>query len=90
MKKNVFRISEVPPGSVLLMAMWRCSASKGFLRHPSKCTHRQGPLSEGHIRRIDSDMPAARLTIQRADWRPTAKLGASTFRSHLLSKASDV
>ena len=48
MKKNEFRISEVPPGSVLLMGdVAVFSVEGGFCATQAKCTHRQGPLSEG-------------------------------------------
>ena len=51
MKKNEFRISEAPPGSVLLMGdVAVFSVEEGFL-------------------------PAARLTIQRADGRRAARPG---------------
>jgi uncharacterized protein YbjT (DUF2867 family)/nitrite reductase/ring-hydroxylating ferredoxin subunit len=50
LKENEFRISEVPPGSVLL----RCdvavfSVEGGFCATQARCTHRQGPLSEGTL-----------------------------------------
>ena len=48
MKKNEFRIREVPPGSVLLMGdVAVFSVEGGFCATQAKCTHRQGPLSEG-------------------------------------------
>ena len=81
MKKNEFRINEVPPGSVLLMGDGRCSTSKwGLPLHGSKFNVRPGAALEAR-RRVPS-RPTAR--------RSTAKLGASTFRWHLLSEASDV
>ena len=47
MKKNEFRISELP-GSVLLMGdVAVFSVEGGFCATQARCTHRQGPLSEG-------------------------------------------
>jgi len=48
LKENEFRISDVPPGSVLLL----CGAAVfnvdgGFCATQAKCTHRDGPLSDG-------------------------------------------
>src|SRR5262245_30272675 len=50
LKENEFRISEVPPGSVLLVG--DCAVFNiegGFCATQAKCTHRQGPLSEGSL-----------------------------------------
>ena len=48
MKKNEFRISEVPPGSVLLMGdVAVFSVEGGFCATQARCTHMQGPLNEG-------------------------------------------
>ncbi|HEX8798232.1 MAG TPA: FAD-dependent oxidoreductase [Terriglobales bacterium] len=48
MKKNEFRISEVPPGSVLLMGdVAVFSVEGGFCATQTRCTHMQGPLNEG-------------------------------------------
>jgi uncharacterized protein YbjT (DUF2867 family)/nitrite reductase/ring-hydroxylating ferredoxin subunit len=50
LKENEFRISEVPPGSVLLMGdVAIFSVEGGFCATQSRCTHRQGPLSEGTV-----------------------------------------
>jgi len=48
LKENEFRASEVPPGSALLVgdvAVFNVAGS--FCATQGKCTHRQGPLSEG-------------------------------------------
>jgi nitrite reductase/ring-hydroxylating ferredoxin subunit len=48
--ENQFRISEVPPGSALLVgnvAVFNVAGS--FCATQAKCTHRQGPLSEGKL-----------------------------------------
>ena len=59
MKKNEFRISEAPPGSVLLMGdVAVFSVEEGFL-------------------------PAARLTIQRADGRRAARHGEGPLQDLL-------
>jgi nitrite reductase/ring-hydroxylating ferredoxin subunit len=50
MADNEFRISEVPPGSALLVgesAVFNVAGS--FCATQDKCTHRQGPLSEGKL-----------------------------------------
>jgi nitrite reductase/ring-hydroxylating ferredoxin subunit len=50
LKENEFRISEVPPGSVLLkgdMAVFNIEG--GFCATQARCTHREGPLSEGTL-----------------------------------------
>jgi nitrite reductase/ring-hydroxylating ferredoxin subunit len=50
MPDNEFRISEVPPGSALLVgdaAVFNVGGT--FCATQSKCTHRQGPLSEGKL-----------------------------------------
>lgn len=50
LEENEFRISDVPPGSVLLMddvAVF--SVEGGFCTTQAWCTHRQGPLSEGTL-----------------------------------------
>jgi uncharacterized protein YbjT (DUF2867 family)/nitrite reductase/ring-hydroxylating ferredoxin subunit len=50
LKENEFRISEVPPGSVLLVGdVAVFNVEGGFCATQAKCTHRQGPLSEGVI-----------------------------------------
>lgn len=50
MADNEFRVSEVPPGSALLVrdvAVFNVAGS--FCATQGKCTHRQGPLSEGKL-----------------------------------------
>jgi nitrite reductase/ring-hydroxylating ferredoxin subunit len=50
LKDNEFRVSEVPPGSALLVgdvAVFNVAGS--FCATQDKCTHRQGPLSEGEL-----------------------------------------
>ena len=37
LKENEFRISEVPPGSVLLVGDWRCSTSREVSAPPRRC-----------------------------------------------------
>ena len=50
LKENEFRISEVPPGSVLLVGdVAVFNVEGGFCATQARCTHRQGPLSEGVI-----------------------------------------
>jgi nitrite reductase/ring-hydroxylating ferredoxin subunit len=50
LKENEFRVSEVPPGSVLLMGdVAVFNVEGGFCATQARCTHRQGPLSEGAI-----------------------------------------
>jgi nitrite reductase/ring-hydroxylating ferredoxin subunit len=50
MADNEFRISEVPPGSALLVgdvAVFNVAGT--FCATQDKCTHRQGPLSKGKL-----------------------------------------
>jgi nitrite reductase/ring-hydroxylating ferredoxin subunit len=48
LKENEFRISDVPPGSVLLMGDVAVFNADGqHCATHARCTHRQGPLSEG-------------------------------------------
>ena len=50
LKENEFRITEVPSGSVLLVG--DCAVFNiegGFCATQARCTHRQGPLSEGAL-----------------------------------------
>lgn len=50
LKENEFRVSEVPPGSALLVgevAVFNIAGS--FCATQGKCTHRQGPLSKGKL-----------------------------------------
>jgi uncharacterized protein YbjT (DUF2867 family)/nitrite reductase/ring-hydroxylating ferredoxin subunit len=50
LKENEFRISEVPAGSVLLVGdVAVFSIEGGFCATQARCTHRQGPLSEGSL-----------------------------------------
>lgn len=50
LKENEFRVSEVPPGSALLVgdvAVFNIAGS--FCATQGKCTHRQGPISKGKL-----------------------------------------
>jgi uncharacterized protein YbjT (DUF2867 family)/nitrite reductase/ring-hydroxylating ferredoxin subunit len=50
LEANEFRISEVPPGSVLLLGdVAVFSVEGGFCATQARCTHRQGALSEGTL-----------------------------------------
>jgi uncharacterized protein YbjT (DUF2867 family)/nitrite reductase/ring-hydroxylating ferredoxin subunit len=50
LKENEFRVSEVPPGSGLLVGdVAVFNVEGGFCATQARCTHRQGPLSEGVI-----------------------------------------
>ena len=50
LRENEFRIGEVLPGSVLLMGdVGVFNIEGGFCATQARCTHRQGPLSEGVI-----------------------------------------
>jgi uncharacterized protein YbjT (DUF2867 family)/nitrite reductase/ring-hydroxylating ferredoxin subunit len=50
LEANEFRLSEVPPGSVLLMGdVAVFSVEGGFCATQARCPHRQGPLSEGTV-----------------------------------------
>jgi nitrite reductase/ring-hydroxylating ferredoxin subunit len=50
LNENEFRIGDVPPGSVLLMGDVAVFSVEGrFCATQAKCTHRQGPLSEGTL-----------------------------------------
>ena len=50
LKENEFRISDVPPGSVLLMGDAAVFNADGqFCATHARCTHKQGPLSEGTL-----------------------------------------
>jgi len=50
LKENEFRINEVPPGSVLLVGdVAVFSIEGGFCATQARCTHRQGPLTEGAL-----------------------------------------
>jgi nitrite reductase/ring-hydroxylating ferredoxin subunit len=50
LNENQFRVNEVPPGSALLVgyvAVFNVAGS--FCATQAKCTHKQGPLSEGKL-----------------------------------------
>ena len=50
LKAREFRVSDVPPGSVLLMGdVAVFNAAGGFCATQAMCTHRAGPLSEGSV-----------------------------------------
>ena len=50
MKENEFRLSDVPPGSALLVGMVAVFNVGGKLcATQNACTHRQGPLSKGAL-----------------------------------------
>src|SRR5262249_1654659 len=50
LKDNEFRISEVPPGSALHVGNAAVfNVGGNFCATQAKCTHRQGPLSEGKL-----------------------------------------
>jgi uncharacterized protein YbjT (DUF2867 family)/nitrite reductase/ring-hydroxylating ferredoxin subunit len=50
LEEHEFRVSDVPPGSVLLMGNVAVfSVAGGFCATQATCTHRAGPLSEGTI-----------------------------------------
>jgi uncharacterized protein YbjT (DUF2867 family)/nitrite reductase/ring-hydroxylating ferredoxin subunit len=50
LEENEFRVSEVPPGSVLLVGdVAVFNVEGGFCATQARCTHRQGPLSEGTL-----------------------------------------
>jgi nitrite reductase/ring-hydroxylating ferredoxin subunit len=58
LKENEFRISDVPPGSVLLMGDVAVFNADGQLcATHSRCTHKQGPLSEGTLDRSTVTCP---------------------------------
>ena len=50
LKENEFRISEVPPGSALLVGdVAVFNVNGGFCATHAKCPHKQGPLNEGPL-----------------------------------------
>jgi 3-phenylpropionate/trans-cinnamate dioxygenase ferredoxin component len=50
LEENEFRISEVPPGSAVLVGdVAVFNVDGGFCATQARCTHRQGPLSEGTL-----------------------------------------
>jgi len=50
MADNEFRISEVPPGSASLVGdVAVFNVDGGFRATQARCTHRQGPLTEGKL-----------------------------------------
>ena len=49
LKENEFRISDVPPGSVVLMGDVAVFNAEGQLcAIQARCTHKQGPLAKAH------------------------------------------
>ena len=66
LKDNEFRVSEVPPGSALLVGNVAVfNVAGGFCATQAKCTHRQGPLSEGRLDGSTVTCPYHRRSIQR-------------------------
>lgn len=50
LKENRFRLSEVPPGSALLVGEAAVFNAEGsFCATQAKCPHKQGPLNEGKL-----------------------------------------
>jgi nitrite reductase/ring-hydroxylating ferredoxin subunit len=50
LKQGEFRVGKVPPGSVLLVGdVAVFNVEGGFCAAQARCTHRQGPLSEGTL-----------------------------------------
>jgi len=50
LKENEFRVSDVPPGSVLLVGdVAVFNVNGGFCATQAACTHKQGPLNEGPL-----------------------------------------
>jgi nitrite reductase/ring-hydroxylating ferredoxin subunit len=50
LKENEFYVSDVPPGSGLLVGdVAVFNVDGGFCATQAKCTHRQGPLNEGTL-----------------------------------------
>jgi nitrite reductase/ring-hydroxylating ferredoxin subunit len=50
LKENEFRVSDVPPGSVLLVGNVAVfGVAGGFCATQATCPHRDGPLNEGTI-----------------------------------------
>jgi uncharacterized protein YbjT (DUF2867 family)/nitrite reductase/ring-hydroxylating ferredoxin subunit len=73
LKENEFRVSDVPPGSVLLLGHVAVfSAAGGLCATQALCTHRAGPLSEGAV---DDTMVTCPLHGARFDIWTGAVLG---------------
>src|SRR5215471_14490200 len=50
LRENEFRVSEVPPGTALLLGdVTVFNVAGSFCATQEKCTHRQGPLSAGKL-----------------------------------------
>jgi nitrite reductase/ring-hydroxylating ferredoxin subunit len=50
LKENEFRVSDVPPGSVVLVGdVAVFNVNGGFCATQAACTHKQGPLNEGPL-----------------------------------------
>jgi len=50
LRENEFRVSEVPPGTALLLGdVTVFNVAGSFCATQEKCTHRQGPLSKGKL-----------------------------------------
>jgi 3-phenylpropionate/trans-cinnamate dioxygenase ferredoxin component len=50
LKENEFRVTEVPPGSALLVGdVAVFNVNGGFCATQAKCPHKQGPLDEGTL-----------------------------------------
>jgi nitrite reductase/ring-hydroxylating ferredoxin subunit len=65
LKENEFRISDVPPGSVSLMGDVAVFNADGQLcATHARCTHKQGPLSEGTLDGSTVTCPWHGLAIQ--------------------------
>jgi nitrite reductase/ring-hydroxylating ferredoxin subunit len=104
LKENEFRISEVPPGSVLLVGdVALFNVEGGFCATQARCTHRQGPLSEGAIdgSTVTCPLHGAQFNVWTGavlrgpakdplkTYRARATSGVSKFRSLRLLKACD-
>ena len=50
LKENEFRVSDVPPGSILLVGdVAVFNVNGAFCATQAACTHKQGPLNEGPL-----------------------------------------
>ena len=50
LKENEFRVSDAPPGSVVLVGdVAVFNVNGGFCATQAACTHKQGPLNEGPL-----------------------------------------
>ena len=71
-----FRISEVPPSSVLLIGVVVVSSVEGSLcTAQARCTHRQGPSTEGPFDRSTVPCPLHGLQLNVANGRRAASPG---------------